>query len=130
MKKMMSYLMIIGVGYFAFATAGCVPLMIGAVAGAGGMTYVGGKLERNVDHDVKHVYNASLKALKDIEVYVKKSTDDAHSARIIAEFADGKKVTVDILALTERASKIRIRIGWIGDEMKSNLILNAIQKRL
>lgn len=131
MRKAIHYFLILGcLGYSLTVMTGCVPLIVGAAAGASGVTYVRGKLERNVDHDVKHVHGATLKALKDIEVYVKTDVMGLHDAKITAEFADGKKVTINILALTERASKIRIRVGMIGDEMKSNVILNAIQKRL
>ena len=53
-----------------------------------------------------------------------------HSTFIKTEFDDGKRVKIHINALTERSSKITIRIGVFGDETKSQMLLNAIQKRL
>ena len=37
---------------------------------------------------------------------------------------------ISIEALTEKASKVKIRIGLIGDENKSHILMNALEKRL
>jgi len=110
--------------------AGCVPLIIGAAAGAGGVSYMRGALEQNVDHPIKKVHQAALKGLKDFKIFVKSDELNVHSAVMKGEYPDGKKVQVNIEALTEQASKIIIRVGIMGDEEKSHMILNAIRKKL
>jgi len=110
--------------------AGCVPLLIGAAAGVGGMTFVKGKLVHNVDHTVSQANKASLKALKDLDLFVTSDELNKRSSVIKAEYESGKKISIFIDALTERSSKITIRIGTFGDHEKSQAILNAILKRL
>lgn len=112
------------------AMVGCVPLLIGAAVGAGGMTYVKGSLVHNVDNTVDEANKASLKALKDLEFFIISDELNKHSSIIKAEYEDGRGVSVFIDALTERSSKITIRIGIFGDPDESQAILNAILKGL
>lgn len=114
----------------SLATAGCVPLMIGAAAGAGGITYAKGALVRNVNKPVSKVHKASLSALKSLELFITDDELNRHSAYVKAEYATGKKVKISIEALTERATKITIRVGIIGNQAKSQAIFNAIHKKL
>jgi len=114
----------------SLTTAGCVPLLIGAAAGAGGITYVKGALVKNVDHPVKKAHKASLSALKSLKLFVRSDEFSRHSSVIKGEYTDGKSFQINIEALTERSSKITIRVGMLGDQEKSQIILNAIQKKL
>lgn len=111
-------------------TAGCVPLIVGAAAGAGGVAYVKGSLEQNFDNSVAQLHTASLAGLKDIKGVVLSDEIRRHVAKIKFEFDDGEKGSVIIKALTERSAKLRIRVGILGDETKSHIILNAILKHL
>ena len=120
-------------GFFSFflmVSTGCVPLLLGAVAGAGGMTYVKGALIKNVEYDVKKVHKASLSAVKELDLFVLSDELNKHSAIIKAEYDDGRSVRVIIDALTEYVSKITIRIGVFGDQEEARFILNAIESKL
>jgi hypothetical protein len=110
--------------------SGCIPLLIGAAAGAGGITYAKGALVQNVDHTVSEVHKAGVAALKKLDLFVTEDKLDKHTAVIRAEYNDGQKIQVFIDALTERSSKITIRIGTFGDRAQSEIILDAIQKKL
>jgi len=109
---------------------GCVPLVIGAAAGAGGITFVKGKLEKNFDYSVEKVHKASLAAIKSLDLFVRSDELSRHLSVTKGEFDDGKGFNVTITALTERASKIVIRVGLLGDQAKSEMILEAIEKKL
>lgn len=109
---------------------GCVPLLVGAAAGAGGVAYVQGILEKNVDAPVSKVYKASLSALRQMGYIIISDELDKHSAHIKSQFEDEKKINIDVSALTEKSSKIQVRVGVFGDETKSQMILNAILKKL
>ena len=110
--------------------AGCVPLMIGAAAGLGGAAYVKGALETRIDNSVKEVHEASLAGLKDLGLFVFDDDLTRHSAVINAEFENGEKVRIEVKALTEYVSELKIRVGFFGDETKSFFVLDAIQKNL
>jgi len=115
---------------FLMTMVGCVPLFIGAAAGAGGVSYVRGALVRNIDERVKPMHKAVLAALKDLNYFVSADELNKHSAYIKAEYKDGKKIRIHIDALSEYVSKITIRVGSFGNQEKSLLIMNAIEKKL
>jgi len=115
---------------YLFTTQGCFPLLLGAAAGAGGVSYVRGITEKNVDYPLKKVHKASLSALKKLKIFIRDDEVERHSALIKGEFEDGKNITIEIKSLTEQASKIIVRTGIIGDETRSQMILNAIEKKL
>ena len=109
---------------------GCVPLLIGAAAGAGGVVWAKGSLEQNFDNTVDQLHRASLAGLRDIKCTVRTDQIRKHLAKIEFKFDDGQKGSINIKALTERSAKLKIRVGVLGDETKSNIILNAILKHL
>ena len=124
-------LSIIVLSIFSLMTmSGCIPLLIGAVAGAGGLSYAKGALVKNVDHTVREIHKAGLAALKKLNLFVTADELNKHSALIRAEYENGQKIQILIDALTERSSKITIRIGTFGNQEQSQVILNAIQKKL
>jgi len=110
-------------------SSGCV-LLLGATAGAGSYAFVKGKLEQNFAYPIKKVHQASLKALKDLDIMITDDDIGFHEAKILAEYDDGKSLRLDIEALTEMNAKVRIRVGVFGDEMRSREVLNAIEKQL
>jgi hypothetical protein len=117
-------------GTTVLVSSGCVALLLGAAAGAGGIAYVKGTLEKNFDVPVEKVHRATLAAFKKIGVTLISEEKTQHSSELKGAFADEKEVKVSILSLTERTSKIQIRIGVFGDEDRSQIVLNAIQRRL
>lgn|SRR3989338_145542 len=110
--------------------SGCVPFLIGAAAGVGGVAWVKGSLEQNFDKTVDQLHRASLAGLRDIKCAVRNDQIRKHLAKIDFEFDDGQKGAINIKALTERSAELKIRIGVLGDETKSHIILNAILKHL
>jgi len=112
------------------SSSGCVALFLGAAAGAGGVYYFKGNLEKNYDYSVSQVHDSVLAALKSLGTFIKEDELNKHSAAIKFEFEDGTKGRVEVIALTERASKLKVRIGVFGDEEKSRKILNEIEKNM
>jgi hypothetical protein len=116
--------------FFLISSSGCIPLVIGAAAGAGGIGYAKGALAHNIDEPVERVYKASLAALKDFKAVITFDELTRHSAIIRGEYPDGQKLVINVEGLTEFVSKITIRIGVFGDQEDSRLLLSAIQKKL
>ncbi len=109
---------------------GCVPLLIGAAAGAGGVAWAKGSLEQNFDKTVDQLHRAGLAGIRDIKGTVRNDQIRKHLAKIEFTFDDGQKGAIHIKAMTERSAKLKIRIGVLGDETKSHIVLNAILKHL
>jgi hypothetical protein len=113
-----------------FGHTRCVPLLVGAAAGAGGMSYAKGALSKNFEANVEKTHKATLKALKGLKLFIKSEELNKHDAMVKAEFEDGEEAKVFIDAVTEHVSKVTIRVGFMGDRDASQVILNAIQKQL
>jgi hypothetical protein len=107
---------------------GCVAaaIGIGAAGAAGTIAYIKGDLEAVEADDLDVVYEAALKASKELELRVFYKTKDALSATIYARDAEDKKVSVTLKRTTEQTTKLSIRIGTFGDETKSRLIYQKI----
>ena len=116
--------------FFVTVASGCIPLLIGAIAGAGGVVYVKGALVQNIDEPVEDIHKASLAALKGLSLFVISDELNRHSAVIKAEYENGKKIDIKVDAITEFVSKVTIRVGVVGNQDDSRLILNAIEKKL
>ena len=129
MKNISSFYLAGWLAVTALSAQGCV-LLAGAAVGAGAAAYHMGKLEQNVDYGVDTVHDATLKALKKLDMYIISDNSLVNGSKIEAETAEGQKVKIDIEPLTEKATKINIRVGLVGDEERSYMIFNAIKKQL
>jgi hypothetical protein len=110
-------------------SSGCA-LLVGAAAGAGGFAYVKGDLQKNFDYPLDRLHKASARALRDIKAVVISDETDKHSSKIKFTLEGDKGGEINIKSLTEKASKLSIRIGIFGDETESQMVLNAITKNL
>ncbi len=114
----------------ALTGTGCTALVIGAAGGAAGAVYIMGKLQEEVSYDVRTVHEAVVAGLKDLELKVLEDRSDKLSAHLESRFADGTKVWVGLEALEPSRTKITIRVGLTGDEVRSRRILEAIKRHL
>lgn len=117
-------------GAVTFFLSGCVPLVVGAAAGAGGIIWAKGALEEEFNKPMDKVYEATKAALKKLNVGILSDKKDDLSAKLEAEFADGKKVWIDITYLAPHNTKTSIRVGALGDEIRSREISEMIVKYL
>ena len=99
-------------------------------AGAGTAIYVTGDLETVVAKDINTVYQATLKAIEQLDLKAGTKTKDALAAKIIARDAQDKKITIKLKSKSENATELNIRVGVFGDETKSRLIYEQIKKNL
>ena len=114
---------------FLFSQSGCL-LLVGAGAGAGSAAYYMGKLEDEVNAPAEDLHEAAISALKKLEMPLIKDQGDKLSGKIESRTADDRSVWIYVDSLTATRSKITIRVGLIGDEIRSNQILNAIRESL
>jgi len=108
---------------------GCMLAAVGAGA-AGTVAYVKGDLEAVEAKKLDTVYDATKKALEQLELSVSVDTKDKISAKIIARDSSDKKITVKLSAATEDSTNISIRFGTFGSETKSGMVLDKIKENL
>jgi hypothetical protein len=128
-KGLQNAVQLIFIGVLVFQVSGCA-LLFGAAAGVGGFAWVKGKLVKDINAPVDKVHNAALAGLKKLELPITLDRKDKFTAKIESKFADGTNVWVDIDSVTERTSKIHIRVGVLGDQERSSRILASIEKAL
>jgi len=115
---------------FLSTQMGCVALVAGGAAGAGTVVYIKGQLNEDINAPAPKVYDASISALKDLNLPIIEKRHDSLSAKIKSEFADGSAVWIDIESLSFQSCKITIRVGIMGDEYKSRQILEGIHRHI
>jgi len=108
---------------------GCVVAAVGLGA-AGTVAYVRGDLESMESESVDVLYDATLKALKELELLPTRKSKDALGAEIVTYDAQDKKITIRLKSQTEGTTELSIRIGVFGSETKSRLIYQKIRENL
>lgn len=121
MKKILTIILL---SLISVGAAGCVVAALGA--GAGTVVYVRGEVESYWDTDVQDLYDASLKAMDDLKLYVVSREHDALSANIVARNSSDQKITIKIDGSNREAVKVTIRVGFWGDETLSRTIVDRI----
>ena len=108
---------------------GCVVAAVGLGA-AGTIAYVRGDLQSVESESIDDVYEATLKAMKELELIPTRKTKDALGAEIITYDAQDKKIVIRLKSAAEGTTKLSIRIGVFGSETKSRLIYQKIHDNL
>ena len=121
---------LMSLGISVSVMTGCVPLIIGAAAGAGGVAYVQGVLHKNLDIPIDKLHRISLDALKRLKMTVQTEKVEGAKSTIKAEDVDHAKIKITINKLTENSSQLNIRVGIWGNQTKSQMVLNAIEKKI
>ncbi|MFH1360791.1 MAG: DUF3568 family protein [Candidatus Omnitrophota bacterium] len=109
--------------------SGCA-LLLGAAAGAGGVVWAKGRLQEEINKPLDNLYKATLAGLKDMDLPITFDRKDDMSAKVESKFADGTNVWVDVEYVTDHSTRIVIRVGVLGDQTRSNKILEAIKQKL
>lgn len=124
--------MIVILFLFSLASAvGCCGV-VGEAAGsaAGAYAYVMGELQRTYPKEYDQVWQATKKALQELEFPLESETRDAISGNIRARRADGTLVSIHIKRNPSETVTIGIRVGTFGDRDVSEIIHQRIAKNL
>ncbi len=128
MRKVLSTILLIGA---TSSIGGCgAELILVGVGAAGTIAYVRGDLEATESEPIEVVYEASLKALEELDLQVTSKSKDGLVAQIVTFDAQDKKVKIKLKAATDTMTKLSIRIGVFGSETKSRLIYQKIRDNL
>jgi uncharacterized lipoprotein len=112
----------------AGALQGC-PLIIlggGAAGGGAAVAYAKGELEQVHAAPYDRVWDATLRALRTLNIAVSDTQKDQISAKAVGARADGTAVVVSVLPVTKDSTSVRVRIGNFGDRPASERIQGQI----
>lgn len=105
---------------------GCAPSFVSSDAGVYSTT----KLYAVTKSDITSVYKATLATLEKLEIEVITKAKDVFYAKVVARGADGKSITVRIKPGVGDLTDFSIKVGAFGDEHRSRMIYEQIQKNL
>jgi len=111
-------------------SSGCIPLVVGAAAGAAGVSYVMGKSTEELSYDVPVVHRAALTAMKELGLTLSEDRADTLSVHMESEFADRTPIWISLESVGESRTRATIRVGRMGDEVRSRKILDTIKQYL
>ena len=122
-RKILLALACVGV---VFTACGCAPSIVTPDAGV----YSVFTLYAVTSQDLTTVYNASLKALEQLELDITEKPKDVFYAKIVAKAANGERIIVSMKPKEDGGTNLRIRVGALGDEHRSNVIYQRIRQNL
>lgn len=108
---------------------GCVAVVAAGAAGTG-VAWYSGRLEANLDQNIEAVFAASQKALSQLEFANISNKKSSVEAQLVSRTALDKKVEITLQKVTDRSTKVMIRVGVFGDETLSMSILDKIKAAL
>jgi hypothetical protein len=109
-------------------TTGCVSVNGNKTAGK--YAYLKGTLESTMEGDLDKLYRASNDAVKDLQFAKISDNKDALLGVIVARNAADKKVEITLDKVSDTLTKVRIKVGTLGDETLSLAILDKIKANL
>jgi enoyl-[acyl-carrier-protein] reductase (NADH) len=127
MRKEMVFLAIL-LGAAIVMVSGCLVAAVGV--GAGTVAYVRCDMETVEPAGIDAVYKAAEKAVDNLGLRGIEKTKDELTAKIKARDSEDKKVTIRLTSAGRMSTKLSIRIGTFGDEIKSRRIYEEIKKYL
>lgn len=115
---------------FFLTSIGCTAALVagGAAAGIGTYKYIKGELQSTEKVSLDEAYQATEKAMDDLELTITSKQKDAFDGEVIARRATGKKVTIKLKRRSDSVTEIKIRVGTFGDEYISKDILDTMKK--
>lgn len=113
----------------ALMTSGCTAVLVGGGAAAT-YAWVSGWLEATFDEPLPKLERASREALEELNFVAIQGSVDKLEGSVTAQMASGKKVRIKLKAIDFEQTRIKIRVGTVGDKALSEQILRHIQREL
>jgi hypothetical protein len=113
----------------AFWTSGCLAVAAGA-AGAGTVAYIRGELKSSISRNIDDVDRAANRAAEQLRFAKINESADALTRIITLRTAEDKKIEIHLSRTTDALTEVRIRVGLIGDETTSRILLDKINANL
>ncbi len=128
MKRMKRLGLVMVVAVMTLSAVGCL-LFAGAAAGAGTYAYVSGNLKTTYDATLPRAWEATDRALANLDMVVVEENNDAFSGSFSGKMADGRDYTVSLDKVTDETTEIAVRVG-LGDRDVSETIHSEIAAML
>lgn len=109
--------------------SGCVAI-VAASAGAGAYAYMKGALDSHLNNSLEGCMPAVRNAMTSMDLIKIKEVSDTRSAKFTYRDALDTRIVIVLEQKQDNLTAISIRVGHVGDENRSLLILNRINDEL
>lgn len=123
MKKVQ--VIVVLLGGIALLAGGCSKSVDGS-----SFNYASGNLSTTLNADVEKSYDASLKALEQLQLTPTEKAKDALGGRLVARTSADKKVKVMLTRASDITTELVISVGTVGDKDMSRTIYAKIMENL
>ncbi len=113
----------------AWLVGGCAFLAGAAVAGAG-VVYVRGEAHKRYPREVPEVFDAAISTLEDAGVIIGERLEGDQLASIKGRTAGGEELTMRINQESRGVTKVRLRVGLLGNRDYSQLVFSGMDRGL
>ncbi len=113
--------------------AGCGALVVfgvGTAAGVAGYKWYEGALTVIYEAPYIKAWDATLKALEDMELQIQSQKHDLTKGTIKAKLDDDRSLSVSLAYKSAQQTEVVIRVGFFGDKDASDVIQENIRKEL
>jgi len=111
------------------AISGCSAVVVEDGAAAQ-YSWAQGSLEATLSQPIAEIDHATRTALRDLKLTGIKGVVDELQGVISAQLATGKKVRIKLKAVGFEQTRVRIKIGTVGDKTSAEQIMRRIQREL
>ena len=109
---------------------GCASTAADGAVGAVNWTWYRARLEAVLVEPLPEVEKAAAAALAGLDFVAVDSVTDKLKGEVTARMADGTRVRVNLKSLDLAETRVRVRVGTLGDKAVSEQILRHIERRL
>ncbi len=110
-------------------STGCAALIVGGATAVGTYTYVAGQLKRTYNADLEATYKATIAGCESLGLPVLDPQKQLSRASINTK--DGERdVWITLNTQSSTTTEVSIRVGYLGDEVVSRRIHEAIQAKI
>lgn len=112
------------------ATALFLNTLVGCSTIVPGATYNLTTLEAMIPATPEEITHAAQAVVEDMSLILVSADATGLDGLVVARTAQRKRVTIDIKRQTDKVSHVKIRVGTLGDQATSVMILERIQDEL
>ncbi|HAH20813.1 MAG: hypothetical protein A2Y00_02965 [Omnitrophica WOR_2 bacterium GWF2_43_52] len=123
-------LFVVFAGFLLASASGCVLLVAGAAGGAGTAVWLSGKLSQVFEAKYDRSVAATLSVLKEMKAEVAKETKKKNVTQIRGSYNDGRQLWIDIRKITEKTTRIEVRVGVQSDRVAATEVLKRITDKI
>ena len=105
---------------------GCPVALVGGAA-AGAVLYSSGSLVTTRNVTLNQSYLAAQQALESLGVVIVTHEKDGLTAIVVGKGTEDKEIKISLKKIFDDVTEIRIRVGWLGDELQSRHIFSKME---